>query len=60
MMEEHRRLLESPQGQPFPEDVVSDPKSIQWLFIPVKRNSSKNDTDNLSVSDNTLPHPGWW
>lgn len=59
-MEEHRRLLENAQGQPFPEDAVSDPKSIQWLFTPVKENSSKNDGDNLSVSDNTLPQPGWW
>lgn len=52
-MEEHRRLLECAQGQPFLEDAVSDPKSVQWLFTPVKGNSSKNDGDNSSVSDNT-------
>lgn len=39
----------SAQGQPFPKEAVSDPKSTQWLLIPP--GSSRKDGDNLCASD---------
>lgn len=56
MMEEHRRQLKRAEGQQFPAEAVSDPRSTCWLFAAAKRNGSSTDGDNVPASD-SAPTP---